>query len=812
MSRFLNEDEYFCLETEITSMCGLSSYICLTGDMNARTSQLCDFITADKTIADFMQFDQETLQFFNKSEELSKLDINTRRVTMDTNTNKNGRKLIDICINNNLFILNGRFGKDKHVGRCTFREQSLIDYTICSINVIKILNDFEIGDPDFLLSDGHALLKWSFRPMAVEEIENTPVKNKTYKNWDSRHIDAFMSNISLDSINALVLNLQPDKPCINAAVHEIAHLFKNAAETSFPVHVHKTNSANHKPWFGPECHNARKKYYKARNKYRRLRNEYTRKSLQDSGKAYRRTMNRHINKHKWKNMNRLRQMHTIKPKEYWRYLNTVTKNKSNTKNPPLRDFYEYFKTVNVLENEESFNIHESEYNADDSDQILNSEITETEILKATNALKSGKSPGYDEILNEYIKSTKLAFMPLYIKLFNIIFDTGILPDVWLEGKIRPIYKNKGSHFDPENYRPITILSCLGKLFTAILNNRLTKYLELHGTLDENQAGFRQGYSTTDHIFTLNSLLELFKYHKKTLFCTFIDFSKAFDTVWRTGLWGKLLSNSINGKMLHIIHNMYQGIKSSVTVNGENSTFFACDCGVRQGENLSPILFSLYLNDLEHFLLHKDLKGITIDITNNEIMIYMRLFTLLYADDTVLMADSAEDMQNCLNEFASYCRSWKLKINTEKTKIVIFGGSKKLNKRFKFKIEDMIIEVVDRYKYLGVIFSESGSFLNARNHIVQQAKKAMIFLYIRIKNLDLPFDLQLKLFDHTILPILTYASEVWGFENLDMIEKVHNDFLRKITLPIINYPWKLDAGLGLRQQDIKEYVHYVFRAI
>ena len=139
------------------------------------------------------------------------------------------------------------------------------------------------------------------------------------------------------------------------------------------------------------------------------------------------------------------------------------------------------------------------------------------------------------------------------------------------------------------------------------------------------------------------------------------------------------------------------------------------------------------------------------------------------------------MQNCINEFASYCRSWKLKINTEKTKIVIFGGSKKLNKRFKFKIDDMIIEVVDRYKYLGVIFSESGSFLNARNHIVQQAKKAMIFLYIRIKNLDLPFDLQLKLFDHTILPILTYASEVWGFENLDMIEKVHNDFLRKITL-------------------------------
>ena len=172
-------------------------------------------------------------------------------------------------------------------------------------------------------------------------------------------------------------------------------------------------------------------------------------------------------------------------------------------------------------------------------------------------------------------------MPLYSKLFNIIFDTGILPDAWLEGKIRPIYKNKGSQLDPENYRPITILSCLGKLFTAILNNRLTKYLEHHESLHENQAGFRQGYSTTDHIYTLNSLIELFKSQKKKMFCTFIDFSKAFDTVWRIGLWEKLLSSSINGKMFRIIHNMYQGIKSSVSVKDENSPFFACDCGVRQ---------------------------------------------------------------------------------------------------------------------------------------------------------------------------------------------------------------------------------------
>ena len=762
-------------------MCSLSSYVCLTGDMNARTSQLCDFITADKTIADIMQFDPETLEFFNKSEELCKLDINKFRVSSDRNTNNNGYKLIDICINNNIFILNGRFGKDKHVGKCTFREQSLIDYTICSINVIKQLKNFEVGDPDFLLSDGHSLLKWSFSTQLISENKDNLKQNKTYKKWDSRHVDTFLSNISSDSVDNLVLGLQPNKSCINAVVNEIACVFINAAETSFPVHVQKTNPQNNKPWFGPQCHKARKRYHMARNKYRRLRNEHSRTTLQDSSKSYRKTMNLHINKHKWKNANKLRQMHTAKPKEYWRYLNTVTNNKSKVKTPPMQYFFEYFKNVNASETHETFDFHESEYDAENSDQILNSKITESEISKAINGLKSGKSSGYDEILNEYIKTTKLTFMPLYSKLFNIIFDTGILPDAWLEGKIRPIYKNKGSQLDPENYRPITILSCLGKLFTAILNNRLTKYLELHESLHENQAGFRQGYSTTDHIFTLNSLIELFKSQKKKIFCTFIDFSKAFDTVWRIGLWEKLLNSSINGKMFRIIHNMYQGIKSSVSVKDENSPFFACDCGVRQGENLSPILFSLYLNDVEHFLLHKDLNGITIDIRNNEIMIYMRLFTLLYADDTVLMAESPEELQNCLNAFALYCRKWKLKINTEKTKIVIFGGRKTSNGRFKFTLDDMVIEIVDKYKYLGVIFSQSGSFLNARKHIVQQAKKAMILLFVRIRNLDLPFDLQLKLFDHTVLPILTYASEVWGYENIDMIEKIHNDFLRKITL-------------------------------
>ena len=111
----------------------------------------------------------------------------------------------------------------------------------------------------------------------------------------------------------------------------------------------------------------------------------------------------------------------------------------------------------------------------------------------------------------------------------------------------PIYKRTGSPDEPENYRPITILSCFGKLFTAIINQRLHTFLESNGILEENQAGFRSGYSTTDHIFTLHALTEILKSRNKKLFCAYIDFQKAFDSVWRIGLWMKLLGYSINGK-------------------------------------------------------------------------------------------------------------------------------------------------------------------------------------------------------------------------------------------------------------------------
>ena len=96
--------------------------------------------------------------------------------------------------------------------------------------------------------------------------------------------------------------------------------------------------------------------------------------------------------------------------------------------------------------------------------------------------------------------------------------------------IKPIFKRKGSPDDPDNYRGITLLSCVAKLFTACINARLTNYIESTGQLGEEQAGFREGYSTLDHIFVLHSLVNLYLHRKKRIYCLFVDYRKAFDTV------------------------------------------------------------------------------------------------------------------------------------------------------------------------------------------------------------------------------------------------------------------------------------------
>ena len=127
---------------------------------------------------------------------------------------------------------------------------------------------------------------------------------------------------------------------------------------------------------------------------------------------------------------------------------------------------------------------------------------------------------------------------LLTQTFNVVLLSGHLPNEWATGVIKPIYKNKGDINGPDNYGGITLLSCLGNLFTSVINERLTVFIDSNQIMSEAQAGFRKGYSTTDQIFTLKCIVELFVCQGRILFCTFLDYSKSFDSINRATLWKK----------------------------------------------------------------------------------------------------------------------------------------------------------------------------------------------------------------------------------------------------------------------------------
>ena len=165
----------------------------------------------------------------------------------------------------------------------------------------------------------------------------------------------------------------------------------------------------------------------------------------------------------------------------------------------------------------------------------------------------------------------------------------------------------------------------------------------------------------------------------------------------------------------------------VEFNNKQSEFFPCLTGVRQGENLSPFLFSIFLNDIEDFF--KDLLRSPLNLIKekcqSKLHVFIEMFVLLYADDTVIFSETPECMQNALNIFDDYCKNWHLCINVSKTKLVIFRKRKNWS-NIEFMLKGVRLEIVDDYSYLGTCFRYNGYFAKAKQHLVDQAQKALFF--------------------------------------------------------------------------------------
>ena len=229
---------------------------------------------------------------------------------------------------------------------------------------------------------------------------------------------------------------------------------------------------------------------------------------------------------------------------------------------------------------------------------LDFEISDEEIKTGSYILRHNKSSGMDCISNEMISCLLSAKPEIIKKLFNSILKYPMVINKWHISMISPIHKS-GSKMDPDNYRGISLISCFAKNFCAILNKRLLKYAVENKILSKGQLGFLPDNRTSDALLILYNLIDYYCHkNKKYIFSCFVDFSKAFDTIPRQTLFKKLLGYNINGKFYDCLVTLYDGDQSCVKLGNNITDNFMSNQGVKQGCTLSPLLFNIFLSDLQ----------------------------------------------------------------------------------------------------------------------------------------------------------------------------------------------------------------------
>ena len=271
------------------------------------------------------------------------------------------------------------------------------------------------------------------------------------------------------------------------------------------------------------------------------------------------------------------------------------------------------------------------------------------------------------------------------------------------------------------------MNTLLKVLCTLLNNKLITYCNNQQLINQEQIGFQKNNRRSDHILTLKAVLNKYvgdKKGKKVYIC-FVDFQKAFDSVWHDGLFRKLENKCINGNFLKLIKSIYNNTKCAVIFE------------VLKNTSLLTLNGQQYLN------------------------------ALMYADDLIIMSTTQEGLQKSLNTLNDYCQKWKLNVNHKQTKCMIFSKASNI-KNIYFTINSKIIDITKEFEYLGItINSKSCTFTPTLSDLTSKANKAIYSLLSKLPIKLTPVKTMLKLFDCCIAPILLYGSEVWAhFMNLD----------------------------------------------
>ena len=380
-------------------------------------------------------------------------------------------------------------------------------------------------------------------------------------------------------------------------------------------------------------------------------------------------------------------------------------------------------------------------------RINSIEITRESILAVIRSLNPNKATGCDEISGQMLRiCDESVVMPLMI-IFNNILECSVYPDQWKLANVVPIHKKEDKQL-VKNYRPISLLPICGKIFEKLIFDGLYLYLVSNNLITKNQSGFVPGDSCTNQLlFLINEIHEAFEDPKSLeVRAVFLDISKAFDKVWHDGLIFKLRQNGVSGKLLNFFQSYLSNRKQRVAVNGFYSEFADIESGVPQGSVLGPLLFFVYINDLE-----KDIKS----------------NVKFFADDTMLYSivkdptQSASDLNHDLEKINQWANQWKMAFNPDPNKQaneVLFSCKTKSVDHPQISFNGFPVVQVKETKHLGLVLQFK---LNFEKHLFEKMKKAKrIIGMIKHLNYLLPLKTLNQMYKSLVRPHLDYCDIIY----------------------------------------------------
>lgn len=400
-------------------------------------------------------------------------------------------------------------------------------------------------------------------------------------------------------------------------------------------------------------------------------------------------------------------------------------------------------------------------------------VSAGDVKKAINSLPCKHSAGHDGISYKLIKEAGPGIILPLTTLYNRSLELREVPLEWKTAIVHPIFKGgRKDRTQPSSYRPISLTSCVARLFEKMLNKQLQKYLLDHDLLYQHQSGFLPGHSTITQLAFLTHKWQMALDRGEHVQTAFLDLSKAYDRVSTAGLLFKLSNAGVSPSALEWFTSFLTDRTQCVKVNGQMSTWRTPKSGIPQGTVLGPTLFLLYINDLPEKLEET---------------------ASIFADDTTVYASGKNSseisahLSTDLTSASTWAQNWGMQFAAEKSShlTILAKQQQRSLVKVEVKMDGVTIPAVKRHKHLGVTIDENLTWQDHINSIHTTCAR-QIGLLARLRNV-LSKPAVRRIFTGFIRPRLEYASAIWSGGNITKLLKLQEKFCKRhrLTLPALN---------------------------